>query len=194
MSVWVLGVCQSRNWEAFSVDLWGQGLPKAPLQNNSRPDSWQWDTGCCCCSALKTPALPLVYHPQVTQVVTLKLVAGESRSSTYHLGDMICLVCGNALLHVNRHVCDVRHNSRHMGGFHPDLRTGIKLFTVWHVAFMIHIVTCKLRLCLKTRTQYYICQHRKSNAWLKISTSFVSKSKEIQSHRDTECRLSSSHK
>lgn len=54
MSVWALGVCQSRNWEAFSVDLWGQGLPKAPLQNNSRPGSWQWDTsGCCllCCEA-----------------------------------------------------------------------------------------------------------------------------------------------
>lgn len=155
MSVWVLGVCQSRNWEAFSVDLGGQGLPKAPLQNNSRPDSWQWDTGCCCSavSALKThqlphPSLPLLYHPQVTPVVPLKLAAGESRSSTYHLADMICLVCGNSLLYVNRHVCDVRYNNRQMGGFSqqqldPNLRTGIKLFTVWHVALMVHIVHAK---------------------------------------------------
>lgn len=28
----------------------------------------------------------------------------ESRS--YHLVDMICLECGNALLYVSRHVCD----------------------------------------------------------------------------------------
>lgn len=75
MSMWALGVCQSRNWEAFSVDLWGQGLPKAPLQNNSRPGSWQWDTGGCCSArpALKTltppppPAtlfLSPICHPQ----------------------------------------------------------------------------------------------------------------------------------
>lgn len=57
MSVWALGVCQSRNWEAFSVDLWGQGLPKAPLQNNSRPGSWQWDTGGRCSARPDSPHL-----------------------------------------------------------------------------------------------------------------------------------------
>lgn len=71
MSVWALGVCQSRNWEAFSVDLRGQGLPKAPLQNNGRPGSWQWDTG-----AAALLGLPLKTHrpgPLTTTSLPLSL-------------------------------------------------------------------------------------------------------------------------
>lgn len=33
-------VRQSRNWEVFAADLGGQGLPSAPLQNNSTGGSW----------------------------------------------------------------------------------------------------------------------------------------------------------
>lgn len=47
--LWALGVCQSRNWEA--VLGWPQRArtsQRVPLQNNSRPSSWQQDTGGCC--------------------------------------------------------------------------------------------------------------------------------------------------
>lgn len=36
-SVRALGVCQSRNWEALRLDLWGEGLPRVPVQNNKQP-------------------------------------------------------------------------------------------------------------------------------------------------------------
>lgn len=52
-----LGVCQSRNWEALWLDLWGEGLPRVPVQNNSserRPADGQDGT-----EALKSLRLPL---------------------------------------------------------------------------------------------------------------------------------------
>lgn len=188
MSVWALGVCQSRNWEAFSVDLWGQGLPKAPLQNNSRPGSWQWDTsGCCllCCEAclensLTPPPPPLflsllMYHPRGQDYeAPEKLASGRKSRSGYHLADTICLECGNALLYVNRHVCDVRYNNGQTGRLFlptaPSITTWEQVLNCWHgdtshcVIDIVHANRPRL-----TRPQFALmtfhdalCQHRAS--------------------------------
>lgn len=151
MSVWVLGVCQSRNWEAFSVDLRGQGLPKVPLQNNSGPSSWQRDTGGCCSArtALKphrvpptSPPTPMwTSHPQNLQ----KRGVGAHTRIRCDFTDMIILECGKAEVYVNRHVCDVRYNSGQTVRLcqercHDNRRTGIHLFTLWHVTCAVHAV------------------------------------------------------
>lgn len=148
MSVWALGVCQSRNWEAFSVDLWGQGLPKAPLQNNSRPGSWQWDTSGCCCSAarpaLKTHWLPPASLPLSSHVPSTgarlwspeKLASGRKSRSSYHLADTICLECGNALLYVNRHVlwCQIQRRADGEGFLanSSSITTWEQVLNCWH--------------------------------------------------------------
>lgn len=98
-------VCQSRNWEAFWAELWGQGLPKAPLQNNtnppSRPSSWQWAWACCLTAF--NPVLS--FHT----LRAFKMVTQKSRSK-HHFADMICLVCANALCEQTCLWTDVRHN------------------------------------------------------------------------------------
>lgn len=173
MSVWALGVCQSRNWEAFSVDLWGQGLPKAPLQNNSRPGSWQWDSGgrCSAKPALKTDRLPpppflsrAIHKDETLQ--PSETGGGREQQRSDHLADMICLECDNTLLYVNRHVRDVRYNNGQMGGFSqqqldPDLRTGIHLFTLQYVPcvqskvhmYMINLNDVVLWVCQQWKSQ-----------------------------------------
>lgn len=115
---------------------------------------------------------PLVYHPQGQGVSPLKVAAGESRGCSYHLSDMICLECGNALLYVNRHVCDVRYNNGQMTDWLLPTAawskpTGIKLFTVRHCRYcMIHIVHKpydSYSTCMNHGVDILcICQHWKS--------------------------------
>lgn len=141
MSVWELGVCQSRNWEAFWVDLWGQGLPKAPLQNNSGPGSWLWDRGCCsdCLENTQTAptSLPLSSSLPSRRAQTEPFESGNWRKQRQQLspcrydlsGMWQCFtVCEQTCLW-----CQIQWTE--VGGFcqqqfNPYHGTGTKLFTV----------------------------------------------------------------
>lgn len=120
MPVWTLVVCQSRNWEAFRADLWGQELPKAPLHNNCWPGNWQWDTEHWCRPPLPSflkvtiPPPPFYLPPEHQQPMQeIETVWNHERREwrlriRYYLADMICVECGSDFLNLNRHVSNVR--------------------------------------------------------------------------------------
>lgn len=156
MSVGVLGVCQSRNWEAFSVDLWGQGLPKAALQNNSRPGSWQWDPGGCCSAGLSLSLLAIT-------------------SPIWSVWNVAMLYCMWTDTFVMSDTVPGRWEGSANSSLIPTLWTAIKLFTVWRVTCIIRIVPvnsydldvleyyegflciCQHWMFRRGRTKYFLC-------------------------------------
>lgn len=142
MSVWALVVCQSRNWEAFSVDLGGQGLPKALLQNNSRPGSWLWDTASL--HNTHQPSPPLVLSSPSPQETGGRWKQKRQRSPRrYDLSGM-----RHILLRMWTDTfawCQIQR--RKDADSNLILRTGIVLLTVWHTTHtrMIHYVHTDVR-------------------------------------------------
>lgn len=117
----------------------------------------------------------LMYHPRGQDYeAPEKLASGRKSRSGYHLADTICLECGNALLYVNRHVCDVRYNNGQTGRVFlptaPSITTWEQVLNCWHgdtshcVIDIVHANRPRLtrpRFALMTFHDA-LCQHRAS--------------------------------
>lgn len=166
----------------------GKDFPKPLCKTTADPAADSGTQAAAACSAarpaLKTHWLPpppplflslLMYHPRGQDYeAPEKLASGRKSRSGYHLADTICLECGNALLYVNRHVCDVRYNNGQTGRLFlptaPSITTWEQVLNCWHgdtshcVIDIVHANRPRLtrpRFALMTFHDA-LCQHRAS--------------------------------